>query len=251
MTHNEPAFDRSPLLDALRSDSAVDADALGRVRERVTSTVTAAHVAALGQSRAASRPTSLAPQPALPQRPWRASLTGLAAALAVGTALGAGGHAVLSAYVTPMRTHAPAPRKPETTSVPARRAAPQAAPVSSAALPSEPEALPNPPELEPARPIAGTASAEPHGLDAELQQLERARTALGRGQPDQALSLLAAHAQRYPSSMLVQERDALNIKALVAAGRHAEARAAGDRFGSRYPDSLLLDAVKASLATIP
>jgi hypothetical protein len=43
----------------------------------------------------------------------------------------------------------------------------------------------------------------------------------------------------------------LRVKTLVAAGRHAEARAAGERFAARYPQGLLLDAVKASLRTIP
>jgi hypothetical protein len=51
--------------------------------------------------------------------------------------------------------------------------------------------------------------------------------------------------------LLAQERDALVIISLVAAGRYREARSAGQRFRTRYPDSLLRDAVQRSLETIP
>jgi hypothetical protein len=237
MTETEPAFDRSPLLDELRADCGVDAETLRRVHERVATTVTAAHLAAIG------------PPPAIPRRVVRASWAGLAAALAVGTALGAGGHAVASAYFTPQRAHAPAP-PPRSNEAAARDVAP--APVATEARPEEPAPAPAV-QAEPtaSRSLAPKPSTEPAGIDAELQQLDRARSALARGQAAQALALLSSHAARHPGSMLAQERDALTVKALVAAGRHAEARAAGARFIASYPNGLLLDAVKASLATIP
>lgn len=238
MTETEPAFDRSPLLDELRADCGVDAETLQRVHERVATTVTAAHLAAIG------------PQPAIPRRVVRASWTGLAAALAVGTALGAGGHAVASAYFTPQRAHVTAPTS-RSKEAAARDVALATAPIVTEARPEEPALAPAV-QAEPApRSLAPKPSTEPAGIDAELQQLDRARSALARGQAAQALTLLSSHAARHPGSMLAQERDALTVKALAASGRHSEARAAGARFIASYPNGLLLDAVKASLATIP
>jgi hypothetical protein len=238
MTPTEPTFDRSALLDELRADCSVEGARLERVRERVATTLTTAHLAAIG------------PQPSLPRRLLRASWTGVAAALAVGTALGAGGHAAVSVYFAPQRAHAPPPAA-RTNEPPPKRVAP--APTIAAA-PVEPEAeAPKPaaPAEPAARPLAAKPSAEPAGIDAELEQLDRARSSLARGDAGRALALLSSHATRHHGSMLAQERDALTVKALVSAGRHAEARAVGERFIANYPNGLLLDAVKSSLATIP
>ena len=81
--------------------------------------------------------------------------------------------------------------------------------------------------------------------------LDRARSAITRGKPSEALDILQEHSKRFPNSKLSQERDALTVKALVGSGRHAEARAAGERFRARYPDGLLLDAVTTALSAIP
>lgn len=254
MSHTEPPFDRSPLLDELRADSAIDTETLDRVRERVAATLTAEHLAALGQ-RARHDTISVVPQPALPTRLLRASWIGLAAALAVGTALGAGGHAVVSAFAVEARARPPSPRL--ATAAP-KRAVPRPAPaleIAPTAALSPPEtalsAAPREARLVPSPAVAPAPSSVRLGLDSELQQLEQARSTLSRGQPSQALALLASHAQRFPRSMLAQERDALIIKSLVAAGRHSEARATGERFIASYPNGLLLDAVQASLAAIP
>lgn len=243
MTDAESTFDRSPLLDELRADTAIDDAALERVRERVTTTLTAAHLAALGQA------ASVVPQPALPGRWLRATWAGLAAALAVGTALGAGGHALVSSLIEPAPPHPPT-RTPDTKRTPLTKQKPLIAP--SAALPPELPAEAVPP-VETPPPVRRNTPPPPEsaGLDAELRQLEEARGALSAGQPSRALALLAVHARNHPGSMLAQERDALKVKTLVAAGRHAEARAAGERFAASYPEGLLRDAVKASLRTIP
>jgi hypothetical protein len=242
MTDAESTFDRSPLLDDLRADIAVDDAALERVRKRVTTTLTAAHLAALGQA------ASVVPQPALPQRWLRATWAGLAAALAVGTALGAGGHALVSSLIEPT-PHTPA-RALDTKQRPLTKQKSVIAP-SAAPQPELPaEAVP-PVETSPSVRRYTPPLPESAGLDAELRQLEEARGALSTGHFSRALALLAAHAQDHPRSMLAQEREALKVKTLVAAGRYAEARAAGERFAASYPQGLLLDTVKASLRTIP
>lgn len=243
MTDAHSPFDRSPLLDELRTDTAIDAAALERVRERVTATLTATHLAALGQT------TNIVPQPALPGRWLRATWAGLAAALAVGTALGAGGHALVSSLVEPAPQHTPA-HAAHAKRAPVTKQRPVIVPsvAQQPELPAEtvpPVAAPPPVARAMPPPAAST------GLDAELRQLEEARAALTAREPSRALALLAAHARNHPRSMLAQERDALEVKTLVAAGRHLEARAAGERFATRYPQGLLLDAVKASLRTIP
>jgi hypothetical protein len=55
----------------------------------------------------------------------------------------------------------------------------------------------------------------------------------------------------YPQGVLVEEREALAVKSLAALGRFAEARARGERFRARYPRSVSLASVDATLATLP
>lgn len=85
------------------------------------------------------------------------------------------------------------------------------------------------PEAEPTRPASRT-------LD-EGELLERARRRV-RSRPAAALRILSTHRARFPDGVLAEERDALWIEALHGRGREAEARAAFDRFGARYPRSV-------------
>ena len=90
-----------------------------------------------------------------------------------------------------------------------------------------------------ARPTGtNVASAAPKddGPQAEVKLLERAQDAL-RSRPAEALALCNDHAQRFPSGMLVQEREVIAIEALVKTGRKDEARKRADRFRSRFPGS--------------
>jgi hypothetical protein len=59
------------------------------------------------------------------------------------------------------------------------------------------------------------------------------------------------HARRYPDSVMIEEREALAIKALVGQGSLAEARARGERFRARFPRSLLISSIDETLGTIP
>ena len=91
----------------------------------------------------------------------------------------------------------------------------------------------------PARSVsANVASAEvkDEGPQAEVKLLERAQDAL-RSRPAEALALCTDHVKRFPSGMLVQEREVIAIEALVKTGRKDEARARADRFKARFPGS--------------
>ncbi|HJL18168.1 MAG TPA: hypothetical protein RMH99_21065, partial [Sandaracinaceae bacterium LLY-WYZ-13_1] len=79
---------------------------------------------------------------------------------------------------------------------------------------------------------------------AERALLRQARTALGRGRPGDALSALRAHRARYPTSSLAEERMALEVRALEAAGRPDEAARLRARFVERFPASIFRELVE-------
>ncbi len=85
------------------------------------------------------------------------------------------------------------------------------------------------------------------GLGAERGLLDVARGALARGEPGEALAAVDRHSHDYPDGALFEEREALAIKALVALGRRDEARARARSFEQRFPNGLLLRAVKGAV----
>jgi outer membrane protein assembly factor BamD (BamD/ComL family) len=107
----------------------------------------------------------------------------------------------------------------------------------------------------PARPGAGgpgvKSEREAPSLERELSLLERARTRLSEGQPQSTLQLLREHRLSYPNSALQQEREALTIRALTAAGRISEARDRAARFVEAYPTSPLRGSVERAVESIP
>jgi hypothetical protein len=107
-----------------------------------------------------------------------------------------------------------------------------------------------------ASPVAKASNAEPAaGRDTELAAeralLEEARTAVAQGHGAEALDAVERHGRAHPGGRLSEEREALRIRALVAAGRTSEARERAARFKAAFPKSLLLPAVEASVASIP
>ena len=78
-----------------------------------------------------------------------------------------------------------------------------------------------------------------------------ARTALARGDGEDALAAVARHEARYPSGALAEEREAIAIQGLLLVKRFDDARARGDRFHRRYPRSILAPAIDAALGSIP
>ncbi len=261
MTDVDDSVDNALLITELRLDIATEAAALAAVRERLAVSLTTGHAAVVS----ARRPVPVSASASVRRKFVAASRSGLLAALAVGTALGAAGHALVSAG---LERRAERDSAFEQSSVVAKKRnvlAPNHQ-VLPAALPEVPVVVtsassgivtaaptrPSPPpstELAPVQP--GSPATSTSSLESELRQLDQARNAIAHGDPAQALGTLATHAQLHPSSILQQERDALTVKALVAAKRYTEARAAGDRFALRYPHGLLLDSVQHALASIP
>jgi len=142
--------------------------------------------------------------------------------------------------------------KPEIVYVDREVAAPLPAVISSTTVPPS---LPSAPvtSKEPARAaVLSPASVIPDGqLAAERGLLDVARTALARGNGEDALAASSRHEKRYPSGALAEEREAMAIQALILLERYDQARVRGASFHQRFPGSVLAPAVDAALATIP
>jgi hypothetical protein len=81
--------------------------------------------------------------------------------------------------------------------------------------------------------------------------LDEARGAPVQGDPNRALGRIEQHRRTFASPILGEERDAMEVEALMKAGRTAEARAKADAFGRRTPNSLFLPAVESAIESIP
>ncbi|MEM9863836.1 MAG: hypothetical protein AAF938_19710 [Myxococcota bacterium] len=84
-------------------------------------------------------------------------------------------------------------------------------------------------------------------LRAERLLIDRARAALGRSAPRDALRALLRHESSYRDGALSEEREALRIRALVQLGDDARARRALERFRTRFPRSPLTAGLEAML----
>jgi hypothetical protein len=101
------------------------------------------------------------------------------------------------------------------------------------------------PDLLPA-PAPTLATPVPSPADAareELHLMRQARAAVARRDFAAALTPLAEHARLFKNGRLVEEREALRVKALMGLGRSEEARRAAAAFRARFPRSVLLPAV--------
>jgi hypothetical protein len=164
----------------------------------------------------------------------------LALAFVVGGAVGVALHAGLASA-------------PEARVVYVERPAPAVPSVEPpAATTSAPNAADSAP---PAAAIPSSVASPPHArlaqLDAERALLDAARVALVSGDSDTALRELDRHARTYAHPILGEERDALFVQTLVRAGRYDDARIRAEAFRRRAPQSLLLPAVDAAIASIP
>lgn len=90
-------------------------------------------------------------------------------------------------------------------------------------------------------------SAVPSGarLSEQLALLETARSALRKRDAGAALQVLQAHELKYPESSLIEEREALTIRALQMSGRVSDARKRLSQFEQAYPASLLLPVLRS------
>ncbi|WP_437958328.1 hypothetical protein WME76_00865 [Sorangium sp. So ce119] len=134
----------------------------------------------------------------------------------------AGPEAARAAAGEPSRATAPHDALPPGDSAATPR--PKEAPIPSLRAPdSEAAALPPP---------AGAAEQ----AEAEVHLLQRAQDALAVD-PGSALALTDEHARRFPAGALGQEREFIAIRALLALGRAAEARARAASLLERFPGS--------------
>jgi len=146
-----------------------------------------------------------------------------------------------------------------------RTAAPASAPVGVRPSSSSPQvavsapALPRPAPVGVAAPVVVVAPLRParptpapvDSLEAELGMLGEAHRATLGGDPARALTLLAAHGERYPRGALRQERSVERVLALCSLGRRDEARAVADAFLRAHPSSPLAPRVEASCGRSP
>jgi hypothetical protein len=113
---------------------------------------------------------------------------------------------------------------------------------------SAPDAPAPAPSASTAPRAASTASVGVQsGLAAERALLDVARGAIERQDGAAALAATREHERRFPSGMLVQEREAMAVRALVLLGRRDEARARTDRFRARFPGSVLMPALESQV----
>lgn len=113
-----------------------------------------------------------------------------------------------------------------------RRVAPKPAPAVVAPAPVAP------PPVEVRRDTA---------LAAERAALAEGAVALRKGDAVAALAAVRRHRARFPAGRMIEEREVLRIRALVAADRLGDARAAADVFRARFPRSVFRGAVEAAL----
>jgi len=118
-----------------------------------------------------------------------------------------------------------------------------ASPPSRAALP-EPSRSPRS-----SAPSLSVSSTDTLGrLQAERALLDAARAALEQENGATALAAAEKHQRKYPSGVLVQEREAIAIRALMLLGRTSEARVRAGAFRARFPESALLPTLDSIVA---
>lgn len=172
---------------------------------------------------------------------WYSRAFTAAVALPLGVLVGAAGHAYLVPATIQVVSSAPAVS-------PSLALAPTPAPSAAAEPAPATPSLPRP--SAPSAPSVKSEVAVP-SLERELSLLERARSKLSEGEPQATLQLLGEHQGRYPTSVLQQEREALAIRALLAAGRRAEAQRRAQAFMRAYPTSALRGSLERIAGTIP
>ena len=93
------------------------------------------------------------------------------------------------------------------------------------------------------------AAGSDDGLD-ELRLLDRARQFDRRGDYRAALASTREHQRRFSDGRLVEEREALRIRALMGLGRAREAGAIAALFRQKFPRSVLLESIDRMMASL-
>jgi hypothetical protein len=171
--------------------------------------------------------------------------------LVVGGVIGAGVHEAYDRTTDRHAEHA----KVAVVAPPAAPLPPPPAPAPIAEPQPEP-AAPNVVRAESPRPRAEHAvktetRERDRNLAAERGLIEQARTALARDQGAAAMSALERHARDFPQGELEEERESLQVQALVALERFEQARKVAARFHRRFPRSIFGAVVDEALKSIP
>jgi TolA-binding protein len=120
--------------------------------------------------------------------------------------------------------------------------------VDTAARPSPLEPEPAPAEVqpppEPKRATRPATSSAARDLREEIRLLDQVRAALSSGSHRRALSLLSAHAERFPRGTFRQEAGVLRMEALDRSGDKARARALATKFLADHPKSPHVERVR-------
>jgi hypothetical protein len=204
-----------------RAPAAVRARLLARAR---------ATIASLGHAEAAAPIAAPSASPGWRRFRWALAAGGVLAFASAGAA--AAFHAwssnaadVAAAQVSTLDV--PADRRPAIRP-PAIAAPPRAA------LPA-PQPAAGPRLQRPAR-----APSPQESYAAEVRLLQRARSEYAAHDYSGALALVTEHARQFPGGRLTEEREALRVRSLAAAGRKSEAHLAFSAFARRFPHSVLL-----------
>ena len=83
----------------------------------------------------------------------------------------------------------------------------------------------------------------------ELDLLRNAHVAYSTQDFARALERVREQARRFPNGSLAEEREALRVRSLAAAGRAGEARQAAAAFAEHFPRSVLLSQIQKLRAT--
>jgi hypothetical protein len=129
------------------------------------------------------------------------------------------------------------------------RGAEPASPPPAPAAPVEVVAPAQPPveqRVEPAPDEPVPAPDAPPRQVSQSELLARAWQALA-SQPARTLELVTLDERLHPRGALVEERDALRVRALAALGRFREARTHATRFVERFPSSVHRKSVEAAV----
>lgn len=168
--------------------------------------------------------------------------TKVGAALVASAVLGAGvEHARLTYTRADPTMPAPPPTTIATNDPPTRQGEP---PLPPADLPA-PSDVDSKEATNTGRPSPATATSKAtdpvvrdRALHEERTLLDRARTALARGDSAAALDALQQSEKTHPVALLAEEREAYHVLALVRAGRDDEAEQRARGFEQRYPNSI-------------
>jgi hypothetical protein len=225
-------------LDLLRTEHAPDPAARGRVRSRL------AAVLPMGGG---GSPGGEGPAPKPPSRALRGTgATGSPASYGIAAV------AFLTGGVVGAVLYAGLTKPPPPQVVYVDR--PVVVPASSGGLPSaESSPVPetSPPEVTSSPSRSSPSRSHASHLSAERVILDEARAAISQGDAQRGLDRLERHRRLFPTALLAEERDALQVQALVKAARYNDARARADSFRNRTPGSLFLPMVEAAITSIP